>query len=118
MLLCLDNAIAAGDEMEEEEIPLIPPTGEDFTSLFLATSSHSSGKDEILSITGGSPIHSGLAKHRSARVSGGTRHRHTTETVVSSSEMDASDNWEKESGVINAESPMKEKTKEKSPKKN
>lgn len=109
MLLCLDNAIAAGDESEpeEEDVTTTQPTGEEPSSPILPSSSNSSGKDDPQFVPGGSPGHNGLTKHRSGRISSVTRHRHTVETVVSSSDMEASDNWEKEQGLINLESTIK-----------
>ena len=135
MLLCLDNAIAAGDELTEEEIlleregqmVLLEPgeeagggVGTGTGGGTVASSSHSSGKDDHQIPLTGSPLFSATAKARSVRNSAG-RHRPTTETFVSSSDMDASDTWEKESGAGTGETPVKvkkdkDKDKVKSPK--
>ena len=119
MLKCLDNAIAAGDEEEElaeEAAHLHLEEGDEVCALVTGGSSHSSGKEDPLAPQGSSPLHSTLTKHRSSRSSVG-RHRQSSETVVSSSDMEGSDTWEKESG-LGGDTPVKSpKDKIKSPKK-
>jgi hypothetical protein len=101
MLLCLDNAISAGDELE-----VAHSEKEDDSPSTAVTSSKSNNE-----VSG--PVPPGAtsplgAKHR-GRISSGTRHRHVTETVVSSSDMEASDKWEQEPGPLGVIPLLKEK---------
>ena len=109
MLLCLDNAISAGDEAEEVSTPeevLGGVEGGDL-SLTQVSSSKSNNTDTGPFPPGTtSPIGS---KHRTGRTSSGSRPRHITETVVSSSDMDASDKWELEPGLSKSVPSVKEK---------
>jgi hypothetical protein len=88
MLKCLDNAISAGDEEEgdgetgAEEKEVISPQK-------ITEEEVRKGISKEMSITPPVPL-----RPRS-RISAGGRHRHM-ETVVSSSDMDASDTWETE----------------------
>lgn len=101
MLLCLDNAISAGDEAEVTE------SDKEENSPTSAVTSSKSNKEDFGPTPPGttSPLGS---KHR-ARISSGTRHRHVTETVVSSSDMEASDKWEQEPGPLGGAPVLKEK---------
>ena len=109
MLLCLDNAISAGDEAEEVSTPEEVLGGGEGGDLALTqvSSSKSNNTDSGPFPPGtSSPIGS---KHRTGRTSSGSRPRHITETVVSSSDMDASDKWELEPGLSKTVPAVKEK---------
>lgn len=109
MLLCLDNAISAGDEAEDVSTPeeVLGGEGEGDVPLTQVSSSKSNNTDPGPFPPGTtSPIGS---KHRNGRTSSGSRPRHITETVVSSSDMDASDKWELEPGLFKSVPAVKEK---------
>lgn len=105
MLLCLDNAISAGDELE------VTHSEKEDDSPSTAVTSSKSNKE----VSGPTPpgTTSPLGSKHRGRISSGTRHRHVTETVVSSSDMEASDKWEQEPGPLGGAPLLKEK-KEKS----
>ena len=107
MLLCLDNAISAGDE----EVPA-PDEGEETVANSASISAKSSQRDgEPDSHPPPPGTSSPSSKHRNGRNGQGARPRHT-ETVVSSSDLDASDKWEQEPG-IKGTPPVVKKKKEK-----
>jgi hypothetical protein len=95
MLLCLDNAISAGDE----EVS-VPDEAEDTCANSASISAKSSQREGEPGKEGGGTS-SPSSKHRTGRNGSGTRPRHT-ETVVSSSDLDASDKWEQEPGIPGA----------------
>mmetsp|Transcript_15097 Transcript_15097/g.14496 ORF Transcript_15097/g.14496 Transcript_15097/m.14496 type:complete len:1181 (+) Transcript_15097:105-3647(+) len=82
MLKCLDNAITAGDEEE----------GNGETEEKEAISPEMSQEEEVRKGINTLPV---PMRPRTRMSAGGGRHRHM-ETVVSSSDMDASDTWETE----------------------
>lgn len=104
MLLCLDNAISAGDEEEG--------VAESFLEEKKIVSPQESQEAEVIEgISGGMLINpTPVLMRPKSRISAGGRQRHI-ETVVSSSDMDASDTWETE--YTEKVSKMKKETKEK-----
>lgn len=105
MLLCLDNAISAGDE----EVPAHDENEDSFanSASISAKSSQREGEPDIHP-PGPPGTSSPSSKHRNGRNGSGTRPRHT-ETVVSSSDLDASDKWEQEPGLLGAPPVVKQK---------
>ena len=104
MLLCLDNAISAGDE----EVPPHDENEDSFanSASISAKSSQREGEPDTHPPPPGTSSPS--SKHRNGRNGSGTRPRHT-ETVVSSSDLDASDKWEQEPGLLGAPPVVKQK---------
>lgn len=97
MLLCLDNAISAGDE----EVS-VPDEAEDTCANSASISAKSSQREGEPDTHPPPPgTSSPSSKHRTGRNGSGSRPRHT-ETVVSSSDLDASDKWEQEPGLLGA----------------